>query len=665
MHAPGGSGMRIEVGLAVRYFVMVLFVIALTGCGHDANSRSGAAGSADSAIALAPGAVTPAPAVTAAEADVHTFANMTQFRVRHADLSLRVDFERKSLSGSVQLRVERLDSDAGELILDTRDLEIEAVALNLSGSKLIEVPWRLGARDHALGQPLLIDVSKAGRAQQFAVMVRYATSPEASGLQWLEPRQSGDAHPFLFSQSQAIHARSWIPLQDSPQVRMTYTATIHTPPELRALMSAVNDPAAARNGRFSFAMPQAIPSYLFAIAVGNLEFKAMSERTGVYALPGVVDAAAAEFADTEAMLEIGEAMFGPYRWGRYDLLILPPSFPFGGMENPRLSFITPTVIAGDRSLVSLIAHELAHSWSGNLVTNATWRDLWLNEGFTTYFTSRIMEAVYGVDRRRMEDVLGLQDLREDLAAANSSDQRLVPDLEDRDPDDVFSDIPYEKGKLFLDFLEARFGRERFDRFLQGYFDAFAFQSVTTEQFVAYLDRNLLQTEPGLVAMEEVREWIYAPGLPATAVLPESDAFDRVAAQRDSWLRGESAARALPTSAWTVHEWRYFIDTLPAELTPAQLAELDDAFALTATSNAEIGLAWYKVAIRNDYLPAYPAIEQYLTSIGRRKLIRPLYIALMRTDDGSEFARRVYTTARPGYHPIATASIDPIVFPEKN
>ncbi|MDH3932788.1 MAG: M1 family metallopeptidase, partial [Chromatiales bacterium] len=534
-----------------------------------------------------------------------------------------------------------------------------------SGSKLKEVPWRLGPRDEALGQPLLIDVSEAGRAQRFVVMVRYSTSPQASGLQWLEPRQSGDSHPFLFSQSQAIHARSWIPLQDSPQVRMTYNATIHTPPELRALMSADNDPAAARNGRFSFAMPQAIPSYLFAIAVGNLEFKAMSRRTGVYALPGVVDAAAAEFADTEAMLEIGEAMFGPYRWGRYDLLILPPSFPFGGMENPRLSFITPTVIAGDRSLVSLIAHELAHSWSGNLVTNATWRDLWLNEGFTTYFTSRIMEAVYGVDRRRMEDVLGVQDLREDLATADSGDQRLVPDLQGRDPDDVFSDIPYEKGKLFLDFLEARFGRKRFDLFLQGYFDRFAFQSVTTEQFVAYLDRNLLQAEPGRVSLEEVREWIYAPGLPATAVLPESDAFDRVADQRDNWLRGEAAARELDTDGWTVHEWRFFIDTLPVELTPAQLAELDEAFALTATGNAEIGLAWYKVAIRNDYRPAYPAIEQYLTAIGRRKLIRPLYIALMKTDDGAEFARRVYLQARPGYHPIATASIDPIVLPDES
>ncbi len=654
-----------EAGFPVREFLIVLLVMALAGCGHDAESRAAAGDSSDTYTAVAPDEVETAPAPTGADVDVHTFANISQFRVRHADLSLRVDFEQKSLSGSVQLRVERLDPEADELILDTRDLDVKAVALNLSGSKLKEVPWRLGPRDEALGQPLLIDVSEAGRAQRFAVMVRYSTSPQASGLQWLEPRQSGDSHPFLFSQSQAIHARSWIPLQDSPQVRMTYNATIYTPPELRALMSADNDSAAARNGRFSFAMPQAIPSYLFAIAVGNLEFKAMSERTGVYALPGVVDAAAAEFADTEAMLEIGEAMFGPYRWGRYDLLILPPSFPFGGMENPRLSFITPTVIAGDRSLVSLIAHELAHSWSGNLVTNATWRDLWLNEGFTTYFTSRIMEAVYGVDRRRMEDVLGVQDLREDLATADSGDQRLVPDLQGRDPDDVFSDIPYEKGKLFLDFLEARFGRERFDLFLQGYFDRFAFQSVTTEQFVAYLDRNLLQAEPGRVSLEEVREWIYAPGLPATAVLPESDAFDRVAAQRDNWLRGETAARELNTDGWTVHEWRFFIDTLPVELTPAQLAELDEAFALTATGNAEIGLAWYKVAIRNDYRPAYPAIEQYLTAIGRRKLIRPLYIALMKTDDGAEFARRVYMQARPGYHPIATASIDPIVLPDES
>lgn len=655
------------------FLASVSVVISLAGCGSVSETSPPGSGEVDGAGRTTGASVSDGPAEAAAPAvglpppgtaDVHTFANLSEFRAQHADLSLRVDFGRKTLSGKVQLRLERLDPQADELILDTRDLDIRSVALNLSATKLVPVDWRLGPRDEVLGQPLIIDVSAAGRARKFTAVIQYETSPGASGLQWLEPRQTGDAHPFLFSQSQAIHARSWIPLQDSPQVRITYTARIFTPPDLVAVMSAVNDPGAARDGEYSFEMPQAIPSYLFAIGVGNLVFQPMSERTGVYALPAVVEAAATEFADTEAMLEIGESIYGPYRWGRYDLLILPPSFPFGGMENPRLSFITPTVIAGDRSLVSLIAHELAHSWSGNLVTNATWRDLWLNEGFTTYFTSRIMEAVYGEGRRRMEDVLGLQDLREDLATAAPADQSLVPDLTGRDPDAVFSDIPYEKGKLFLDFLEARFGRDRFDRFLHDYFDRFAFQSITTEQFVSYLDEHLLQTRPGRVTMEEVRQWIYGPGLPATAVLPESDAFDRVAAQSRRWLEGEIPASELQTGAWTVHEWRFFIDNLPVELSTAQLAELDRAFGLTSTGNAEIGLSWYKVAIRNNYQPAYPAIERYLISIGRRKLVRPLYIALMQTDEGREFARRVYTEARPGYHPITTASLDPIVYPEK-
>jgi aminopeptidase N len=441
---------------------------------------------------------------------------------------------------------------------------------------------------------------------------------------------------------------------------MTFTAKIQAPAPLNVVMSAINPDGPAPDGTYRFEMPQPIPSYLFAIAVGELEFRAMGERTGVYAEPSVVAAAAAEFADTEAMLEISEALYGPYRWGRYDLLILPPSFPFGGMENPRVSFITPTVIAGDRSLVSIIAHELAHSWSGNLVTNASWGDLWLNEGFTSYFDSRIMEAVYGIDRRNMEDVLGYEELLEDLARLPPEEQRLAQDLRGRDPDAVFSSVPYQKGKLFLDFLEARFGRERFDAFLSGYFDRFAFESIGSEQFVTYLSRHLLEKSPELVSEDEVRAWVYGSGLPAGAVLPQSDAFVQVAAQRRRWLTGEIGASELPTQTWTVHEWRYFLDTLPDDVGAARLAELDEAYALTGTGNAEIGLAWYRAAIINGYVAAYPALAAYLETIGRRRLIRPLYEQLMKTDDGAVFAREVYARARPGYHPIAVATLDPIV-----
>jgi leukotriene-A4 hydrolase len=522
--------------------------------------------------------------------------------------------------------------------------------------------FTLGARDAMLGTPLAIDVpSQAGA--EFIVRISYQTRPEASGLQWVEAAQTADkSAPFLFTQSQAIHARSWIPLQDSPQVRQTYTATIRVPAGMRAVMSAesvTNPLELVASGTYKFSMPQAIPSYLIALGVGKLEFRATGPRTGVYAESSVVEAAAKEFSETEQMMQISEKLFGPYRWGRYDLLILPPSFPFGGMENPRLSFITPTSIAGDRSGTALIAHELAHSWSGNLVTNATWRDLWLNEGFTVYLQGRIVRAVYGDRREEMEEVLDLTTLRQDLADLPPADQVLAIDLRGRDPDDVFSQVPYVKGALFISWLSSRFGADTIDNFLREYFDHFQFQSIATEQFRTYLDANLLSKKPGAVTAAEIDEWITAPGLPKSAVLPRSDAFEKVDALRKDWLGGMPATD-LPAKDWTTHEWVHFLEGMPARVPAPKLAELDAAFGLTASGNAEIGLRWLQLAIRNDYAAAWPKLESYLTTIGRRRLIRPLYEELVKTPAGAERARAIYLKARPNYHPISVASIDDIV-----
>jgi leukotriene-A4 hydrolase len=497
------------------------------------------------------------------------------------------------------------------------------------------------------------------------VRVSYQTRPDASGLQWVDAARTADkTDPFLFTQSQAIHARSWIPLQDSPQIRLTYNATIHVPPGMRAVMSAesvTNPLELLPNGVYKFTMPQAIPSYLVALGVGKLQFRATGPRTGVYAESSVIDAAAKEFSETEQMLQASEKLFGAYRWGRYDLLVLPPSFPFGGMENPRLSFITPTVIAGDRSLTAVIAHELAHSWSGNLVTNATWRDLWLNEGFTNYLQGRIVTAVYGERREAMEETLDLETLRKELETLPPSDQVLAIDLRNRDPDDVFSQVPYIKGSLFITWLGSRFGTENVDNFLRDYFDNFQFQSISTEQFRAYLDANLLPRKPGAVTAAELDEWMNRPGLPRSAVLPQSDAFEKVDARRTAWLAG-APATDLPAKEWTTHEWVHFLDNFPAKVPAAKLAELDAAFALTDAGNSEVAFSWLRIAIRNDYAPAWPRLETYLTTIGRRKLIRPLYADLMQTPAGAARARAIYAQARPNYHPIATATLDALIYP---
>lgn len=575
--------------------------------------------------------------------DYHSFSNPEVITVTHLDLTLTADFEKHILDGTATLDFVRQQQDAQTLVLDTRDLTINSVTVNGE-----PVDYSLGEPDENLGTPLRISVPESAKQ----VSIDYATSPKASGVQWLTPAQTaGKSHPFLFTQAQAIHARSFIPLQDSPQVRITYDATINTPPDLLAVMSAANNPHTERDGEYHFSMPQPIPSYLIALAIGDLEFKAMGDRTGVYAEPSMLDAAAAEFEDTESMLELTENQYGPYRWDRYDLLILPPSFPFGGMENPRLSFITPTVIAGDKSLVSLIAHELAHSWSGNTVTNATWRDLWLNEGFTTYLTYRIMEMLYGSDRYNMEAVLGYQSLQADIDALPDADQKLAIDLRGRNADDVFSDIPYEKGALMLREIEQKIGREAFDSFLLNYFEHFAFESITTDVFLDYLDETLLKDYPDALRRERIEQWIFEPGIPDGAPVPESDAFTKIDTVRDQWLGGEIEAQAIDTQEWTTHEWLYFLNNMPQQLSQTQLKQLDSNFSLTTSQNNEIAHSWLMIAVQNEYKPAYDRLYDYLVNIGRNKLVKPLYRELSKTPEGKALATKAFNEAKAGYHPL--------------
>ena len=587
--------------------------------------------------------------------DYHSYANTDDYRTTHIDLDFTVDFERKILLGEARLHLERLTDAHEPLVLDTRGLAIASVHAGRDG-EMVDSHYSIGENSSDLGAPLIIEMPTDANT----VIIRYETSPDALALQWLEPRQTaGKRHPFLYTQAQSVHARSFIPLQDTPGVRITYDATVRTPPELRAVMSADNDPAAELNGEFSFSMPQPIPPYLIALAVGDLEFTPMGARTGVYAEEEILDAAAAEFSDTEAMLETTEETFGPYRWDRYDLLILPPAFPIGGMENPRLSFITPTVIAGDKSLVALIAHELAHSWSGNLVTNASWRDLWLNEGFTTYLTNRIMQAVFGDERYHMEMALGFAELTDELPHLEDHDEALAVDLRGRDPDEVFTSVAYEKGSLFLYELERAVGRDAFDRFLADYFDEHAFQSISTEEFLDYLARTLIADHPESVSMERVQQWVFEPGIPEGAPVPRSAAFADIEPVRQEWLAGRIAAEDIDTSEWTYHHWKRFLDGIPQQLRREKLDDLDQAFNLTAAPNTEIAFSWLRIAIRNDYDPAFGRLETFLTTIGRTKFIGVLYDDMM--DAGmDEMALRIFAEAQPTYHPLAAKEIDTII-----
>ncbi|MGQ4582419.1 leukotriene A4 hydrolase C-terminal domain-containing protein [Lysobacter sp. F60174L2] len=597
-------------------------------------------------------------AASAAEYDSLSYAQPDQVRIKDLALELAVDFDSKQISGSATYQLDWTNPEATQLVLDTRDLAIEKVVGERSDDKWVDLKFDLADADERLGSKLTIEAPQ----QPERIRVTYETSPEASGLQWLTPAMTeGGEQPFMFSQSQQIHARSWVPLQDTPRVRFTYTAHVTSPKDAMVLMSADNDPKAERDGDYSFKMPQAIPSYLLAIAAGDLVFKPINERSGVWAEPAMVDKAAAEFADTGKMIDATEAMYGPYRWERYDMLVLPPSFPYGGMENPRLSFITPTVIVGDGSLVSLIAHELAHSWSGNLVTFSSPKDQWLNEGITTYVENRIVESLYGKERADMEFVIARNELSETIGEMEPHAQSLAirPDVQVK-AGDTLTAVAYDKGAWFMQFLEQRFGREVFDEYLRGYFDHFAFQSIPTTTFVEYTQANLLDKNPGKVTEAELDEWVYGTGIPASAPKTESPRMDAVDTARKAWIDAGTLPEASVTEAWTTQEWVHFLEGMPETLDTEQLAALDEAYEFTGTPNGEIAMRWYPLAVRSGYTHANDAIAAFLKKIGRRKLIMPTYDALVKTPEGLALAEKTFAEARPGYHPITTGSVEAVI-----
>ncbi|MBP7515387.1 MAG: M1 family metallopeptidase [Flavobacteriales bacterium] len=587
------------------------------------------------------------PSTTASIMDPHSCARPEEAVVTHLDLDLQVDMSAHRISGTARYALKRSSGDT--VRFDTDGLSIRSVKL-ADGSA---AGYVLGDTTF-LGRTLSVELPEGADT----VVIEYATGDAARALQWLSPEQTADkSKPFLFTQGQAILTRSWIPVQDSPGIRFTYNAKVTVPKDLMAVMSAENAQVRSEDGVYTFRMDKPIPAYLIALAVGDIAFKPIDERTGIYAEKTVLDKAVWEFADMGKMVTAAEELYGPYRWGRYDVIVLPPSFPFGGMENPMLTFATPTIIAGDRSLTALIAHELAHSWSGNLVTNANWNDFWLNEGFTVYFEHRISEKLYGADYSAMTGMLGHQDLVASIKDLESGkhpeDTRLKLDLVGRDPDDGMTDIAYEKGYGLLRVLESKVGREKFDAFLRGYFDRFSFQSMTTERFITYLKDELLK--PNGVEVN-VERWIYQTGLPDDDIVPDSDRFVKVDQEIARWASGKPA-KQLAVKGWSTFEWMHFVRHLPAGLDEKRSDELDQAFHFTDSGNAEILAAWLEQCVKNDYGPSYERLDSFLNQVGRRKFLIPLYEQLITTEKGRAMAMNIYAQARPNYHSVSVRTID--------
>ncbi|MEL6252229.1 MAG: M1 family metallopeptidase [Bacteroidota bacterium] len=591
--------------------------------------------------------------------DPHSYAVADVAWIKHMNLDMEVDFEEEQIKGKVIYEIEKKEG-ASEIWLDTKGLTIEGVQISSDGRQGQPSPFELGSEDQFLGKSLKIQLEANTRF----IHIDYKTNPGAEALQFLPKELTADKKaPFLLTQSQAILARSWVPIQDSPALRFTYKAKVKVPKGLMAVMSASNPQSLSENGAYEFRMEQPIPGYLLALAVGDFSFKPLGDNVGVYAEASVLDAAAEEFSELPEMIRIAEELYGSYEWDRYDVIVLPPSFPFGGMENPRITFVTPTVLAGDKSLVSLLAHELAHSWSGNLVTNASWNDFWLNEGFTTYFENRIMEELKGKDYAEMLAHLSYQSLSDEYPMMVSTgfelDSRLALDLNRRNPDDGMTSIAYDKGFFFLKLLEESVGRKAFDSFLRKYFSDFAFKTMDTDTFVGLLKERLLDNYPDLAEKIRLQEWIYEPGIPDNIPFKPSERFVKVEEAVNSWIAGVQLD-SLKTENWTTHEWLHFIRTLPTSISPEQMAQLDAAFSLSKSNNSEIQALWYKRAIEADYEAAYPYMEKFLVEVGRRKFLLPLYRSMIEQDRETELAREIYAEARSNYHPISVGSVDQLL-----
>ncbi len=600
-----------------------------------------------------------APILTTPDAqDPYTYAQPLVARVTHVSLNLALNFQSKQVLGTATLSIDA-KSDADTIVLDSRNLEITGIT-SVSGQPL---PFTIGSQDPVKGAPITVTIGT-----HRTIQIAYRSAPGAEALQWLNPEQTaGGKHPYLLSQGQPTLNRSWIPTQDSPGIRQTWDAEITAPEPLTVVMSGARESSHSTmepgHRKFRFTMDKPVAPYLIAIAAGDIVFRELGPRTGVWSEPAMIDRAAAELVDTERMVEAAEKLYGPYRWGRYDVIVLPPSFPYGGMENPVLTFLTPTFIAGDKSLVSLVAHELAHSWSGNLVTNATWADGWLNEGFTSYFENRVMEELYGVRRARQEEALSFADAESAMAEhgldADITRLRLPPGMDD--PDGSAGGIVYDKGATFLRTTERIVGRDRFDAWLRGWFDKHAFQPATSAMLLADMRANLVRGDMALEKQLMLEDWIYGPGWPANVARPDAQAFANIDAAVSAFGKDSAALSPTDWKIWTTAERLRFLNSIARKQRPERLELLDESLSLSATGNNEVLFSWLNLALANRYEPAVPVAEDFLARVGRRKFVLPLFKILWAQGDwGRQIATRIYAKTRSGYHAVTSGSVDAVV-----
>ncbi len=629
-----------------KSFSILLVLLILSACSGASNKDTDTTGKTEKNV----------PILSQIPTDEHSYSNINEIRTKHLALELDINFENKTIYGVA--RHSMINNGADTAIFDIKALKIQRVTVGKKGAEK-EANYVIGLEDALLGAPLKISIPK----NTADINIYYQTTENTEAIDWLPASlTNGKKHPYLYTQGQAILTRTWIPVQCTPAIRITYSADVKVPKELMALMSASNPTEKNETGNYHFEMKQPIPSYLIALAVGDLEYRKLGKNCGVYSEPGSVDVCAREFEDLPSMISAAENLYGKYQWEQYDIIVLPNSFPFGGMENPRLTFANPTLIAGDKSLISVIAHELAHSWSGNLVTNATWNDFWLNEGFTVYFENRIMESLYGKERSDMLALIEFQELEDENRLINSGknpdDTHLKLNLKDRSPDDGMTSIAYVKGAFFLKTLEEKVGRKEFDKFLKAYFAQFKFKTITTEMFEEFLNKKLLMPTGTKFNTDE---WLYGRGIPKNCARVESDRFKNMEKMADNYLaKSKKVFKKVKREDFITQEWLAFIRHLPKQSDPKKLAELDAIFNFKGWGNSEIMAEWYVLGINSGYLGIRPEMNKFLNRVGRRKFLAPIYTALASTPENKAWAIKVYAEAQDGYHSVAKITIEDIL-----
>mgnify|MGYP002630762365 CR=1 FL=1 len=594
----------------------------------------------------------------------------------HLSLTWDVDFEAHVLRGRAEWTVKLASAEVAVVVLDTKSLDISEVTI---GGKAAS--YTLGDEHEAFGKALTVelpDEAKQG-AEPLKLVIAYSTTPQSSALQWLAKElTAGQLHPYLFTQCEPIHARALLPCQDTPSAKFSYEAAVTVPGWATALMSAIGKGSkrkAEGGTTFYFEQKVVIPAYLLCLAVGQLQSRVVGPRTSVWSEPSVVDAAAHEFGQTEEFISTAERIMGqPYVWERYDILCLPPSFPFGGMENPCLTFVTPTLLAGDRSLANVVAHEVAHSWTGNLITNHTWEHFWLNEGWTVWLERKIKAAMAGAKTGGPPDmtyydfdaISGWKHLADDVKLIGETHPftSLSPPLHDKDPDDAFSSVPYEKGFNLLNYLSGVVGGHVvFEEFARAYCARFMYATLTTADFKAFFCEWCGGRGIDCAAVDW-ETWLTAAGMP-----PVTPQFNNVHGERcvrlaEMWLAGGDATEGCDSSdvaGWSSPHFISFLEhllsklgeepALAAKLPLPQLQRMDGLYGFTPTKNSEVRFRWQRLCIllRAEFI--VPHVVTFLKEQGRMKFVRPLYRDLFGWEAQRAVATATFIDRESNYHPI--------------